>query len=131
MRYDGHSPHTGALPGPAATEPAGRPFTVSLIGGPADGRAIAVNQPGEWLEVAGVRYVLRAAYKSGATGPDGHVGIFLPLYAHLWASHPREVARDASSKVADHLDAALSAAGHQSLDHQQAASLGAIFVTAR
>lgn len=94
MRYDDNSQHPGALGRPAATEPVGRAFTVSLIGGPADGLAIDVNQPGEWLEIGGARYVLRAAYKSDTTDPDGHVGIFLPLYAHLWASHhPRSRSR--------------------------------------
>ncbi|HEV2058709.1 MAG TPA: hypothetical protein VGR11_05085 [Solirubrobacteraceae bacterium] len=86
MRHPDHSPHGGA-PRAAATESRAGACAVSLIGGPADGRAVELSDPGDWVDVAGARYVLRPVYRPQETEPNGHVGIFLALYAHLWASH--------------------------------------------
>ncbi|MEA2365866.1 MAG: hypothetical protein QOI32_1378 [Thermoleophilaceae bacterium] len=59
--------------------------SVSLIGGPMDGRVVESPAAGSWLDVEGNRYVVRRASAGGA-GVSENVGIFLPLYASAVAA---------------------------------------------
>jgi hypothetical protein len=60
--------------------------SVSLIGGPMDGRVVdSPPAAGSWLDVEGNRYVVRRASADGA-GVEKDVGIFLPLYASAVAA---------------------------------------------
>jgi hypothetical protein len=59
--------------------------SVSLIGGPMDGRVVESPAAGSWLDVEGNRYVVRRASAGGA-GVKHDVGIFLPLFASAVAA---------------------------------------------
>ncbi len=61
----------------------------TLIGGPADGALVEVATSAGWADVRGGRYALRQTYPLSGGQPDGWVGIFLPLYAWLWAARLR------------------------------------------
>lgn len=59
---------------------------VWLIGGPADGDVLDTSTSAGWVDVGASRYVLRQTYPLDSWQPDGWVGMFLPLYASLWAA---------------------------------------------
>jgi hypothetical protein len=60
--------------------------TLSLIGGPLNGRVVESPASGSWLEVDGNRYVVRRNVTAGGPGTREDVGIFLPLYARVLAA---------------------------------------------
>ena len=56
---------------------------INLVGGPADGALKDMSTVDATIEAGGAGYVLRELYPLDRDEPNGHVGIFLPLYASL------------------------------------------------